>query len=672
MAWDAEGQRDATAAATPTGLGLRGKLVLSLLPLVLATFGVTWFVARSAAQRGLESASVGGLVTEAKGLAGSVSASFEDSLADAMMMAHLDLSAATLESKDPKNFRWFADQMVVSKKRYAALVLADTTGKIISTNSVNAGNGKLPSIEGTSLGNEPWVISRGSKNPPEMVPVPPGRPAFVAGWLGADAIAGFHLQVKDVVGDFVGTVTVLVSMDALAGSLNGAVSLDGSQLRSLAMVTDDKGLPVAVPQALPDRSSWQKQRISDDGTEVAGARLWAGPDGGRFFVVREPLTGAAGKWGWRLAGLRAGEIVDAPVKALTRSLSVVFGICAIVLTAMIIFLAGRIVAPIRRLLAAATGSGNNGRLTTTPVESSDEVGVLTKAFNDMVQALNSDLAKHMRSISGSSVQLLQSANQLNLTSSEMTHSSKQTSGFAGVARGSIEEFVTNMKVVSEGTSALTTSISYVAEHAHGTRSAVEEAVRAATNANEVMNQLKIRSEEIEEVLKVIGSVANQTKLLALNATIEATRAGEVGRGFGVVAQEVKDLARRVSRSTDDIARRMDAMRTDTGRAMEAVRGFQGVIEKVSDISQSLSSTAEQQLATTREIHRNVEGAAGFASQAQENIASLVHSAENTHRGADDTGRAAEGLLRMASDLQGLTTAMRLAPQDDAGGLDDAA
>ena len=670
MSWDAEGSRDAGGAGTTAGLGLRGKLVLSLLPLVLAAFGVTWFVAKGAARRGLESASVGGLITEAKGLAGSVNATLDDSLSDAMMVAHLDLSAATLESKDPKNFRWFADQMVTSKKRYAALVLADSSGKIISSNSVNAANAKLPSIEGGSIAGEPWAITAKSlksdkaKKETELASVPVGQPAFVARWLGKDTTAGFHLPVKDVVGDFVGTVTVMLSMDAVGASLNGAVSQDGDHLRSLALVTTAAGQPVVIPGSLPDRSGWMAQRIGDDGAQIAGAHLWAGPGGDQFFVVREPLAGSVAEWGWMVAGMRAARIVDAPVQALSRSLSVVFGICAIVLTAMVIFLASRIVAPIRRLLAAATGQGNNGRLTTTRVESSDEVGVLTKAFNDMVQALNSDLAKHMRSISGSSAELLSSANLLNHTSSEMTHSSKQTSGFAGVARGSIEDFVTNMKVVSEGTSALTTSISYVAQHAHGARSAVEEAVRAATNANDVMVQLKARSEEIEEVLKVIGSVANQTKLLALNATIEATRAGEVGRGFGVVAQEVKDLARRVSGSTDDIARRMDAMRVDTARAMEAVKGFQSVIEKVSDISQSLSSTAEQQLATTREIHRNVEGAAGYATQAQENIASLVHSAENTHRGADDTGRAAEGLLRMASDLQGLTTAMRLAPQDD--------
>jgi methyl-accepting chemotaxis protein len=344
----------------------------------------------------------------------------------------------------------------------------------------------------------------------------------------------------------------------------------------------------------------------------------------------------------------------------------------VLLTALVIFLASRIVAPIRRLVAAATGAETNGRLTTAPVESSDEVGILTRAFNDMVKALNTDLGNHMRHINSSSEQLLQSANQLNHTSAEMTQSSKQTSGFADVARGSIQDFVVNMRTVSEGTKALTTSISYVAENAHGARTAVEEAVRSADNANVVMKQLHARSQEVEDVLKVIGAVANQTKLLALNATIEAMRAGEYGRGFGVVAQEVKELARRVSKSTDDIASRMDGMRADTARAMAAVQGFSGVIDKVNDISQSLSTTAEQQLATTREIHRNVEGAAGSATLAEENIASLVHSAEHTSRGADDTGRAADALLRMASDLQGLTTAMRLAPQDDLGAGNGAA
>ncbi len=630
-----------------SGLGLRSKLVLSLLPMVLVAFAVTWTVATTSARRGLEAASMGGLSTEVKGLAGSVSATFADSLSDAQMIAHLDISAATLESKDPKGFRWLADQMVTTKKRYAALVLADLQGKIIATNSIDLHGGKLPTIEGSSLGKEPWAITKATHKPREQVAVPAGRPGFLAGWLKSDRAAGFHLQVTDVVGDLVGTLTVLVSLDAVAASLDGAVSSPAGDLRS--------------------REAWMQRRVSNDGEDVAGARAFHGPAGERFFVVHEPLVGAVGDWGWRLSGMRAAEIVDAPVLALTRVLSLVFGVCSVLLTALIIFLASRIVAPIRRLVAAATGAETNGRLTTAPVESSDEVGVLTKAFNDMVKALNTDLGNHMRHISASSAQLLQSANQLNHTSSEMSQSSKQTSGFAGVARGSIQDFVTSMRVVSEGTRALTKSIGYVAENAHGAQTAVEEAVRSASNANDVMNQLHQRSQEVEEVLKVIGAVANQTKLLSLNATIEATRAGEYGHGFGVVAQEVKDLARRVSISTDDIARRMDAMRADTARAMEAVRGFSGVIEKVNEISQSLSSTAEEQLATTRDIHRSVEGAASSATLAEENIASLVHSAEHTTRGADDTGRAAEGLLRMASDLQGLTTAMRLAPQEVEGG-----
>jgi methyl-accepting chemotaxis protein len=654
------------------GLGLRSKLVLSLLPMVLATFAVTWFVAKTSARRGLEVASMGGLATEVKGLGSSISASFADALSDAQMIARLDISAATLESKDPKGFRWLADQMVATKKRYAALVLADASGKIIASNSVDAGGLKLPAIEGQSIAREPWVITKATKKPKEQMTVPAGRPSFVAAWLKSDLAAGFHLQVKDVVGDFVGTLTVLVSLDAVAASLNGAVSAQGTRLRSLALVTDAAGNPLVAPQRLPERAAWMSRPITNDGMEVAGARSFLGPSGEQFFVVHEPLSGAAGEWGWRLSGMRAAEIVDAPVLALTHILSIVFGICGVLLTALVIFLASRIVAPIRRLVAAATGAETNGRLTTAPVESSDEVGILTRAFNDMVKALNTDLGNHMRHINSSSEQLLQSANQLNHTSAEMTQSSKQTSGFADVARGSIQDFVVNMRTVSEGTKALTSSISYVAENAHGARSAVEEAVRSADNANVVMKQLHARSQEVEDVLKVIGAVANQTKLLALNATIEAMRAGEYGRGFGVVAQEVKELARRVSKSTDDIASRMDGMRADTARAMAAVQGFSGVIDKVNDISQSLSTTAEQQLATTREIHRNVEGAAGSATLAEENIASLVHSAEHTSRGADDTGRAADALLRMASDLQGLTTAMRLAPQDDVGAGNGAA
>jgi len=639
-------------------MGLRVKLILLVCPPLLLAFVAAWVIATRVAHHGLFAASVGGLATESVGLAHGLSSTLDDTLSDATMLARLELTAATLETKDPKNFRWFADQMVKSKPRYAALVLADAQGKILATNAVDRAGKELPSILGNPL-VAPWLYKKGA---PDVTLVPASHLDFLAPWLGSDRVAGFHLPVADIVGDVIGSLTVLVSLEELAGLLAGAVAVDGSAVRAAAVVVGGDGRPILVPKKLPLQDAWRNTSLPKD-VGVAGDS-WDGPGGHRFVISQEPVGGSIRALGWRLAGLRAMEIIEAPVSRLSSRLSIVLGACALGLVVLLAFVAGRMAAPLRRLVAAATGAETGGRLTTLAVESADEAGQLTMAFNDMVRSLNTDLNNQMRSIGSNAARLLGSANDLNATSTEMQRSSSETSEFAAEARRTIEGCVASLDTVSQGTSSMKESISYVAQHAHGARASVEDAVRAAENANAVMKRLEESSIEIESVLRVIGAVANQTKLLALNATIEATRAGEAGRGFGVVAQEVKDLARRVTLSTEDIALKIDSMRTETSHATEAVGVFGKVVDRVAQLSQALSSTAEEQLATTHEIHRNVGEATTAAATAQENVASLSHSAAQTHSGAVATGTAAAMLLEMAGELQGLTTAVRLAPTGD--------
>jgi methyl-accepting chemotaxis protein len=613
-------------------------------------------VATAAARRGMIAASVAGLSTEAKGLAHGVAAMFDDSLSDARMLARLDVTAATIENHDPKTFRWIADQMVLSKKRYSAVIVADAAGQIVAANVADRRRAGSPSMERRSIAQEPWAIVKGRSAGKESEVVPPARPGFLSDRLEPrESVAGFHLAVHDVMDDVIGTVTVLVSLDAAGAVLDGAVtdSSDGVP-SSLALVVAADGAPVILPGKLADSEQWRSSHIDLPGGPDVALSGWTGPGKSDFMLMAESIEGAAAPWKWRLVSFKVQTTVEAPVSRLSRNLTLVFALCAALLCLLLAFIAARFAAPLRRLVVAATGAESGGRLSTIEVESEDEVGQLTMAFNEMVRTLNTDLERQMHAISRNADQLFRSATQLNGTSQVMTRSSASTSEHAATAGRSIESFAASMRTVHDGARSMNESVSYVAEHAHGTRTAVEEAVRAAANATSVMTNLRASSGEIEGVLKVISSVANQTKLLALNATIEASRAGEAGRGFSVVAQEVKDLARRVSSSTQDISHKVESMRADTERAIQAVSAFNKVIAGVNDISQSLSSTAEEQLATTREIFNHVESASTAAAAASANVGSLVDSADQTTRGARETGAAAAELLDMAADLQGLT------------------
>ena len=131
----------------------------------------------------------------------------------------------------------------------------------------------------------------------------------------------------------------------------------------------------------------------------------------------------------------------------------------------------------------------------------------------------------------------------------------------------------------------------------------------AETTNDVVLRLGTSSAEIGEVIKVITSIAEQTNLLALNATIEAARAGEAGKGFAVVASEVKDLARKTARSSEKIGRNIATIQSDAQEAVDAIGEITSIIRQINDIQTVVAAAVEEQAATTSEIGRSVGEAA---------------------------------------------------------------
>ena len=140
-----------------------------------------------------------------------------------------------------------------------------------------------------------------------------------------------------------------------------------------------------------------------------------------------------------------------------------------------------------------------------------------------------------------------------------------------------------------------------------------EVVRAATieaqSTNEIIVGLAQAAQKIDDVVKLIQSVAGQTNLLALNATIEAARAGAAGKGFAVVASEVKALAVQTAKATDDIAAQIAAVQSSTQSAVRAIGNITGRMEQIRQFTTAIASSIEQQNAATGEISNNVTAAA---------------------------------------------------------------
>lgn len=259
----------------------------------------------------------------------------------------------------------------------------------------------------------------------------------------------------------------------------------------------------------------------------------------------------------------------------------------------------------------------------------------------------------LKTVAMNAEQLAAASSELSAVSQYMSSSADETSNQSNIVSAAAEEVNRNIEVVTTGTEEMTFSIKEIALNAHEAANVATNAVKAAEKTNQIVSKLGDSSGEIGKVIKVITSIAQQTKLLALNATIEAARAGEAGKGFAVVANEVKELAKETATATEDISQKIEAIQADTQSAVNAIADIQNIINQINDFQNTIASAVEEQAATTSEIGRNVAEAAKGSHEIAKNIAGVAEAARSTSAGASETQLAAAELNQMANNLQDL-------------------
>jgi len=376
-------------------------------------------------------------------------------------------------------------------------------------------------------------------------------------------------------------------------------------------------------------------------------------------------------WGWIIG---TGIYIDDVDTAMRKiQISIGSGLLAILgITFLLSWLVARTVTrPIKEVVETikdiAKGEGDlTKRL---PIHGKNEVGELSEWFNTFIGKLHGIISQ----LSDTALQLASAATQLQSTSSGMRESVNQLSSQSTNLATAGEEMsatagdiANNCHMAADGAqlAANTTQQGFnvVTRTVDGIRNRGEATKRNAL----LVESLGQRSDQIGAIVATIEDIADQTNLLALNAAIEAARAGEQGRGFAVVADEVRALAERTTRATKEISDMIRGIQQETRVAIssmeEGVRGTEEGVSQAAQLENSLQTILAQVNAVTDQISQIATAAEEQTCTTREisnNVMSLNELAHQNNTGIGETGRAADNVSRQAEELQRLVGQFKL-------------
>ncbi|WP_417432777.1 methyl-accepting chemotaxis protein [Kiloniella sp.] len=257
-------------------------------------------------------------------------------------------------------------------------------------------------------------------------------------------------------------------------------------------------------------------------------------------------------------------------------------------------------------------------------------------INKLADDFENQVGSTIREVSNAATGMEASA-QLLSTTAENT--SQQATSVAAAS----DEAASNVQTVAAAAEELSASEREINRQVGRSSEVVAGAVKKADGAHDTVGTLVNSVDEIGKVIELITGIAEQTNLLALNATIEAARAGEAGKGFAVVASEVKNLANQTAKATEEISGQISNVQSVTEDAAKALEAIGNSIREVNEIGDAISIAVEEQGAATQEIARNVEQASAGTREVSSNI-------QHVRQAAADTGETAKEILKASSSL----------------------
>ncbi len=296
-----------------------------------------------------------------------------------------------------------------------------------------------------------------------------------------------------------------------------------------------------------------------------------------------------------------------------------------------------------------------------PENENDSIGQLFKGFNKAVENIKSMILQVMQAVhstASASAQISSSAEEMAAGAQEQSSQTTEIAGAVEQMTKTIMETSRNATVAAEQSKLAKEVANNGGKSIQQTIEGMNKIAMVVSEAAETIKELGKSSEKIGTIIEVIDDIADQTNLLALNAAIEAARAGEHGRGFAVVADEVRKLAERTTKATKEISDMIKEIQRDTNGAVVAMEGGTTEVEKGKKLANESGESLKQILDKTTEVMDIINQVAAASEEQSSAAEQISHSIEGINNVTQQTATGVQEIAKAAEDLNNLTTTLQ--------------
>ena len=268
-----------------------------------------------------------------------------------------------------------------------------------------------------------------------------------------------------------------------------------------------------------------------------------------------------------------------------------------------------------------------------------------------LQMLLSEIARLAQGVNHGTTQLQQTSDRLSQIANMNSSRAAELGGTVGDVRQGVESAAENANQFAQ-------SVHAVADSSRQAADLAREAVTAVDSTNQSMQRLTASTKEIGEILDVITQITSQTQLLSLNAAIEAASAGPAGRGFTVVANEVKALAAKTANAAVEINKRISAIQHESNEAGEAIIQVGSLISRISSGQESIAQATGTQVDSSKAVAQNLDLAVNGTNSAAGLATHMITVATETKEASQQVAETAEGLATGAKNLEAFVASHR--------------